>query len=47
MNELNPMFPTIQCRCGEVFQVLNQEGTDWDEAATNAAYIQHREDTGH
>lgn len=22
----------------EIFQVLNAEGTDWDEAATRAAY---------
>lgn len=23
---------------GNVFQVLNEDGTDWDEAATRAAY---------
>lgn len=25
----------------KVFQVLNQEGTDWDEEATKAAYAEY------
>lgn len=47
MENTNPMFPTIQCPCGATFQVLAEDGTDWDEAATAALYQQHRQDTGH
>lgn len=31
----------ITCDCGHVFQVLNEAGDDWDEAATAKAYDDH------
>ena len=34
----NPNIAHITAEDGSVFQVLNEDGTDWDEAATSAAY---------
>ena len=35
----NPNLSVAHIRHGEhVFQVLNEDGTDWDEAATRASY---------
>lgn len=34
----NPAIAHIR-HGGQVFQVLNEDGTDWDEAATRAAYM--------
>lgn len=38
---IDEQMATIQCQCGEKFQALNQDGTDWDEAATAAVYQAH------
>jgi hypothetical protein len=35
---MNPNIAHIQSDTGEVFQVLNPDGTDWDEPATRALY---------
>lgn len=34
----NPSVSYITSQDGTVFQVLNEDGTDWDEAATAALY---------
>jgi len=34
----NPAIAHIR-HGGQVFQVLNEDGSDWDEAATRAAYL--------
>lgn len=34
----NPNIAHITAADGTVFQVLNEAGDDWDEAATSAAY---------
>lgn len=34
----NPNIAHITAEDGTVFQVLNEAGDDWDEAATRAAY---------
>jgi len=34
----NPDIAHITAQDGTVFQVLNEAGDDWDEAATQAAY---------
>lgn len=34
----NPNIAFITADDGTVFQVLNEDGTDWDEAATRAQY---------
>lgn len=39
--EINPAIAHIVCPCGSKFQVLNHDGTDWDEDATAAAYQAH------
>lgn len=31
----------ITCFCGAEFQVLNEDGTDWDEGATAELYREH------
>lgn len=37
--EHNPNISHISCNlCGKVWQVLNEDGTDWDEAATAEIY---------
>ncbi|MCX7759511.1 MAG: hypothetical protein N2169_07920 [bacterium] len=33
----------ITCSCGKIFQVINKEGTDWDEQATAQIYYSHLE----
>jgi hypothetical protein len=35
---MNPNIAHIQSDTGEVFQVLNLDGTEWDEGATRAIY---------
>ena len=36
--EFNPNIAHIVAEDGTVFQVLNEAGDDWDEAATRAQY---------
>lgn len=37
--EFNPNISHITCNlCGKHWQVLNDDGTDWDEQATAAQY---------
>ena len=36
--EYNPNIARIVAEDGTVFQVLNETGDDWDEAATRAEY---------
>lgn len=36
----------ITCSCGEKFQVLNQDKTDWDEAETSKLYQEHLKKCG-
>lgn len=31
----------ITCECGQIFQVLKDDGESWDEQATAQAYQQH------
>ena len=39
MNDINPNIAHISCNlCGKQWQVLNEEGTDWDEQATAEQY---------
>lgn len=39
MNEINPSASHISCNiCGKQWQVLNEDGTDWDEQATAELY---------
>jgi hypothetical protein len=38
MDDFNPQIAHIQ-HGDRVFQVLNADGNDWDEAATRAAYL--------
>lgn len=42
--EVNHTFAYITCACGGEFQVLNEEQTDWDEAATAEIYYAHLAD---
>lgn len=45
MSEINENLPRISCSlCGQQWQVLNEDGTDWDEVATAAQYnnVNHR-----
>lgn len=37
----NPSISHVTSQDGAVFQVLNEDGTDWDEAATAAQYEAH------
>lgn len=37
----DPNIAHIEAKDGAVFQVLNAEGDDWDEAATRALYDAH------
>lgn len=37
-NEIDERFAYLTDAQGRKFQVLNEDGTDWDEAATYAAY---------
>jgi hypothetical protein len=39
---MDPTIAYITAADGRTFQVLNAEGTDWDEAATRAAYEEAR-----
>ncbi len=32
----------IVCVCGEVFQLLNETGDDWDELLTAVSYCEHQ-----
>jgi hypothetical protein len=39
MSEINEQISHITCNlCGKQWQVLNEEGTDWDEQATAESY---------
>ena len=39
MENFNPNIAHISCNlCGKQWQVLNEEGTDWDEQATAEQY---------
>jgi len=39
MNEINESIAHITCNlCGKHWQVLNEEGTDWDEPTTSEEY---------
>jgi hypothetical protein len=39
MNEINESIAHISCQhCGKKWQVLNDEGTDWNEPATAELY---------
>lgn len=39
--DFNPNIAHITAADGTVFQVLNDAGNEWDEAATRAAYEAH------
>lgn len=41
---INESLAHITCACGAKIQVLNDAGTDWDEAATSAAVQAHEAD---
>jgi hypothetical protein len=39
MNDINENIAHITCnKCGKHWQVLNEDGTDWDEPATAEVY---------
>ena len=38
---INEQVAHIGCQCGQKFQVLDVDGTDWDEAETSTLYQQH------
>lgn len=39
MDEFKPNIAHITCQiCGKAWQVLNEDGTDWDEQKTAEAY---------
>jgi hypothetical protein len=39
MENINPNIAHISCNlCGKQWQVLNEEGTEWDEQATAEQY---------
>lgn len=40
-NTIDTDISFITCSCGQEFQVLNADGTDWDENATAQAYDAH------
>jgi hypothetical protein len=44
MAEINESIANITCGCGERFQVLNEEGTDWNERETAIQYYTHGAD---
>lgn len=37
----NPMIAHISDPDGNIFQVLNEDGTDWDEEATHRVYQEY------
>lgn len=41
--EYDPSIAHIVANDGTVFQVLNADGTDWDEAATRTAYEEYED----
>jgi len=43
MKEINNFASSIECGCGEKFQVVNEEETDWNEAETAELYYAHLE----
>ena len=38
---INILIAHLECQCGEKFQMLNVDGTDWDETATAVLYQKH------
>lgn len=42
--EINEMIAYLTAPSGRRYQVLNEEGTDWDEVATAAAYVEGEKD---
>lgn len=46
MDDIRPDIAHIVAEDGTVFQVLNEAGDDWDEAATAAAYAEWRAEHG-
>lgn len=42
--EIDERFAYLTAPSGRRYQVLNEEGTDWDEAATVAAYAEGEKD---
>lgn len=39
MENFNPNIAHITCnKCGKTWQVVNEEGTDWDEEQTSLLY---------
>ena len=41
MDDFNESIAYITCQCGERFQVVNEDGTDWDAIATADLYNDH------
>lgn len=42
-SQIDPRFPSLTCNAtGVTFQVLNDDKTNWDEAATADALLRHR-----
>lgn len=41
MENINLSIAHITASDGTVFQVLNEDGTDWDEVATRAQYQEY------
>ena len=45
MNEINESIAHISCNlCGKQWQILNEEGTDWDEQLTAEQYHAEQHD---
>lgn len=45
MSDINESIAHISCNlCGKQWQVLNEDGTDWDEQATAAQYHTEQHD---
>lgn len=42
--EIDERFAYLTAPSGRRYQVLNEDGTDWDEAATVAAYAEGEKD---
>lgn len=40
-NVINESIAHITCACGQKFQVLNEDSTNWDEEATSKMYQEH------